>query len=64
MEPDIRDIVPMVKIEPIVVPEPLERTRAKLDILKNYLGTGDFPMSGNFTKPRNAAVFHFGVSHT
>lgn len=37
MEPDIRDIVPMVKIEPIVVPEPLERTRAKLDILKNYL---------------------------
>lgn len=36
-EPDIRDIVPMVKIEPIVVPEPLERTRANLDILKNYL---------------------------
>ena len=37
MEPDIRDIVPMVRIEPIVVPEPLARTWAKLDILKNYL---------------------------
>lgn len=46
MEPDIRDIVPMVKIEPIVVPERLAPTPppqesdgidpAKAEILKNF----------------------------